>query len=104
MTAWSVVVAVGLGTYALRAATFAVVGARGLPSWTRRPFTFVGPAALGALVGGMLLTDHGRLDLPGLAEVGAVAATFVTVRRTGDVGRGLAAGFAALWLLLWIAP
>ena len=101
MTAWLVVAAVGLGTYALRAVTFAVVGARGLPAWTHRPFAYVGPAAIGALVGGMLLADHGHPELPGLAEVGAVVAAFVTVRRTGDVARGLGVGFAVLWGLTW---
>ena len=102
MTAWLVVVAVGLGTYALRAVTFAVVGARGLPAWTQRPFAYVGPAAIGALVGGMVLADHGRPDLPGLAEVGAVAAAFATVRRTGDVARGIVVGFVVLWGLAWL--
>ena len=59
MTAWLVICTVGLGTYAFRAVTFAIVSARGLPDWMDRPLAFVGPAALGALVGGMLLTAHG---------------------------------------------
>jgi branched-subunit amino acid transport protein len=102
VTAWIVILAVGVGTYALRAMTFAMVGARGLPEWTHRPFAYVGPAALGALVGGMLLADHGHADLPGLAETAAVAAAFVTVRRGGNVARGILVGFVVLWTFAWL--
>ena len=102
MTAWLVICAVGLGTYAFRAVTFAVVSARGLPAWTGRPLAFVGPAALGALVGGMLLTAHGSAEIPALAEAGAAAAAFVAVRRTGNVARGLMVGFPVLWALTWL--
>lgn len=99
MTAWWVVLAVGLGTYAFRAVTFAVIGARRLPAWTQRPLTFVGPAAIGALVGGMVLTQHGRIEIAGPAELGAVVAAFVAVRRSGNVVHGLVAGFTVLWCL-----
>ena len=104
MTAWLVICAVGLGTYAFRAVTFAVVSARGLPAWAQRPLAFVSPAALGALIGGMLLTSHGTAELPALAEAGAAVAAFVTVRRTGNIARGLAIGFVVLWLLAWLSP
>ena len=102
MTAWLVICAVGLGTYAFRAVTFAVVSARGLPDWTGRPLAVVGPAALGALVGGMLLTAHGSAEVPALAEAGAAAAAFLTVRRTGNVARGLMVSFPVLWALTWL--
>jgi branched-subunit amino acid transport protein len=104
VTAWLVICAVGLGTYAFRAVTFAVVSARGLPAWAQRPLAFVSPAALGALIGGMLLTSHGTAELPALAEAGAAVAAFVTVRRTGNIARGLAIGFVVLWLLAWLSP
>ena len=102
MTAWLVICAVGLGTYAFRAVTFAVVSARGLPAWAERPLAFVSPAALGALVGGMLLTTHGSAELPALTEASAAVAAFVTVRRTGNIARGLIVGFVVLWLLAWL--
>jgi branched-subunit amino acid transport protein len=102
MNAWIVIVAVGLGTYALRSAMFVLVGNRQLPTWTARPLAFVGPAAIGALVGGMLLTDHGRFAPPGTAELVAVAAAFVAVRRTGDVAKGMLVGFPVVWALVAI--
>ena len=99
MTAWLVVVLVGLGTYGFRALTFGVVGERGRPDWTHRPRSCVGAAAIGSLVGGMLLTGHGRIEVAGLAEVATAAAAFVAVRRTGNVVHALDAGFPVLWLL-----
>lgn len=102
MTVWIVIVAVGLGTYALRAVMFATVDAHRLPSWTDRPLAFVGPAALGALVGSMLLVRHGTLHVPALPDVVAAGAAFVTVRRTGNVAHGMAVGFPVLWALTWL--
>ena len=99
MTTWLVVLAVGLGTYAFRAAMFAIVGERDVPAWAQRPLAYVGPAALGALVGGMLLTAHGSAAMPGVAEAGAAVVSFATVRRSGNVAVGLVTGFLALWAL-----
>lgn len=103
MTAWLVICAVGLGTYAFRSITFAAVSARGLPAWAERPLAYVSPAAIGALVGGMLLTTHGSAEAPALAEAGAAFAAFVTVRRTGNIARGILIGFPVLWTLAWFA-
>lgn len=103
MTAWLVICAVGLGTYAMRAVTFALVSERGLPAWAERPLAFVSPAAIGALVGGMLLTAHGSAAIPAFAEAGAAVAAFVTVRRTGNIAHGILTGFPVLWGLTWIA-
>ncbi len=102
MTAWLVIAAVGLGTYALRSVMFAVVGTRGLPAWADRPLAHVGPAALGALIGAMLLTRGGRVDLPGIAESAAAVCAFVTVRRTGNVAHGIGVAFPVLWVLTWL--
>lgn len=102
MTAWLVIAAVGLGTYAFRATMFVVLGDRRLPSWTDRPLAYVGPAALGALLGGMMLSIDGPRSTARAVELAAVAAAFVMVRRTGDVVRGVVAGFAVLWTLTWL--
>ena len=99
MTAWLVIAAVGLGTYGLRASMFVMLGDRQLPAWTERPLAYVGPAAIGALVGGMVLTSHGTFAPAGLAELVAVATSFEVVRRSGDVARGLLVGFPVLWAL-----
>ncbi len=99
MNAWLVIIAVGVGTYAFRAVMFGVLGGRDLPAWTTGPLSFVGPAAIGALVGTMLLTRHGRWDPAGATELVAAIGAFFTVRRTGNVAHALVVGLPILWLL-----
>jgi branched-subunit amino acid transport protein len=99
VTAWLVVISVGLGTYAFRAAMFAIVGAHDVPAWAQRPLAYVSPAALGALVGGMLLTAHGSAEVPGFAEGAAAVVSFATVRRSGNVAVGIVTGFLSLWAI-----
>lgn len=77
---------------------FALVGPRHLPAWTDWPLALVGPAAIGALVGGMLPTNRSGFDPADWTEIIAVTVAFVVVRRSGDVFGGLVAGFACLWI------
>ena len=100
MSVWLAILGVGLGTYALRATMFVLLGSRALPAWMHHPLGFVGPAAIGALVGGMVLTDGERFTPAGVSELVAVVVAFVAVRRTGDVARGLLLGFPVLWVLV----
>lgn len=102
MTAWLVILAVGLGTYAFRAVMFAIIGGRGMPSWANRTLAYVGPAALGALIGTMLLTRGEQPAVPGLAETAAATCAFATVRFTESVARGIAVAFPVLWVLAWL--
>jgi branched-subunit amino acid transport protein len=99
MTPWLVIGAVGLGTYLFRSVMFVVLGDRRLPAWTERPMALVDPAAIGALLGGMLLTHHGRFDPAGPADLAAAVLAFAVVRRGGSVLRGILVGFALLWIL-----
>jgi branched-subunit amino acid transport protein len=99
MSAWIVILAVGAGTYLLRISMFMVVGRRSLPTWTITPMAYVGPAAIAALVGSMLLTANGSIAVVRLPELAAVAVGFATVRRTGNVMHAFATGMPAFWLL-----
>lgn len=99
MTPWIVMFAVGLGTYGLRASMFVVLGRRSLPAWTTDPMSFVAPAAIAALTASMLFTSGGAIEVPPVAELGAVAAGFAAVRRSGNVAHAFAAGLPVFWLL-----
>jgi len=96
---WIVIGAVGVGTYVLRVCMFLVVGRRSLPTWTVVPMGFVAPAAVAALVGSMLLTQHGSIDVAAMPELAAVTMGFATVRRTGNVMHAIATGLPTFWLL-----
>jgi branched-subunit amino acid transport protein len=99
MTAWIVIVSVGVGTFIFRSVLFVVVGDRALPAWTDRPLSYVGPAAIAALVGGSMLIEQGRFAPAPGGDLIAVVATFVFVQRTRNIALGLVLGLAVLWCL-----
>lgn len=99
MTAWLVILAVGVGTYVLRASMFVFVGRRTLPAWTATPMGFVAPAAVAALVASMVFTANGSIDAPPLPELAAVTTGFLAARRTGNVMLAFAFGMPTFWLL-----
>ena len=98
MSAWLIIAVIGLGTYALRVSMFIVLGGRELPTWVHGPMTLVGPAAIAALVGSMLLTSHGRIDIGSIPTIAATVAAFVCVRRTGNVMHAFVVGLPMMWI------
>jgi branched-subunit amino acid transport protein len=50
VSGWALIAALGVATYALRAAGPLGVGAAGLPGWIERPLPYVTPAVLAGLV------------------------------------------------------
>jgi len=56
--------------------------------------SLVTPAVLAAMVASAVLLVHGELATPRVGSVAAVLVAFLTVRRTGNVGLGLALGLA----------
>jgi branched-subunit amino acid transport protein len=89
---WLIVLAIGAGTFLIRASMLAFSTGR-LPQHLTVRLALVAPAALGALTISAISHD---LDI---AVVGACAVGFGIVRRTGNVNHALIVGFPALWLL-----
>jgi branched-subunit amino acid transport protein len=95
-----VIVAVGVGTLALRAA-FLVGGTSSAPRRTASVLPYVAPAVLAAIVFPALLslgTTGSVLD--GVAAVAAVGATVAVWATTRRFPAALLAGLAAWWLVL----
>lgn len=99
MTTWLVIIAIGLGTYSLRASMFVLLGRRSLPAWTARPMALVAPAAVAALVTSSLAIRGGELVGPPLADLAAVATGFLAVRRTGNVMHAFVVGMPVFWIV-----
>ncbi len=99
MTTWIVILTIGAATYVLRASMFVVLGGRTLPTWLDRPMAVVAPAAVAAVVGAMTLTSDGRIEPIAAAQLAAVAAGFVAVRRTGNVMLAFVVGLPVMWAL-----
>ena len=103
MTAWIVILAIGVGSYAMRATMLAIVATRSLPARYDTAIGLVGPAAIGALVAALSFTRAGTVQPAPLPELIAIGVGFVAVRRTGNVMHAFTAGLPALWLLTLIA-
>lgn len=95
MTNWMVIVAIAVGTYAIRVSMFVGLAGRPVPAWLASRFDVVGPAAIGALLAAYVL-GH-RHTAPPVAVAGAVA--FVAARRTGNLYAALVAGLPLVWTL-----
>jgi branched chain amino acid efflux pump len=98
VSTWIALVAIGVGTYALRVSMFLVVGERELPGWVSRSLDLVGPAAVAALVASMVFVQHESVHAP-IASTAAVLVGFLVVRRTGNVTHAFLAGLPTFWLL-----
>jgi len=98
MTPWLVIIAVGVGTYALRASMLLLVGAKPLPPGIESGLALVGPAAIAALLVSMTITHAGVIDPRSAIDLVAVGAGFVAVRRTGNVLHAFTVGLPIVWL------
>lgn len=96
MTPLEVFAVVAVGSYALRLTMLVVLGGRSLPQALVTPVGLIGPAAVGALTVGALVSHGHAVEAPTIA---ASVVAFAVVRRTKNITYGLLAAFPALWLL-----
>lgn len=100
MTAWLVVIAIGLLTFGLRLSFIQFVGDRALPDWLRRALRLVPAAVLSAIIVPALLLPAGRLDLaPTNARLIMGVVAVLVAWRTRNALLTVAVGMAGLWLL-----
>ena len=102
MTAFVVVVAAGLGSYAFRISMLLLASRGGVPPVFERAARYVVPTAFAALATGALESHVSSAGV--IAPVGAVVAAAVAVRRTGRPQSAVLAGMPVLWLLTSLAP
>ncbi|HEY3485770.1 MAG TPA: AzlD domain-containing protein [Ilumatobacteraceae bacterium] len=99
MSTFVAMLLLGIGTYAFRASLVVAVDRFGAPVWLDQLLAVVTPAVLAAMATSSLLLHHGEPAWPALVDVLVVAAAVVVVRRTRNVGLGLAVGLPLAWLL-----
>ena len=99
-----VIAAVGLGTYAMRAA-FLVRRRKHLRERGNPMLELVAPAVLAAIMLPALLAPRGTVTLrETAASLAAAAACFAVWRRTRGFPYALLAGLVVWWLLLALLP
>ena len=96
---WVVIIAVGLGTFLLRASGIVLLGKREQPEWLQRALRYVPPAILGALLSSSLLIRDNAIDIgfDNHRLMAAILATAVAWWRK-SLFWTIAAGMIALWL------
>ena len=99
MTSWIVILAIGLGSYGLRATMLALVAKRPMPESFGLPMSFVGPAAIAALTGSLVFTSGGAIRTVPIPELVAVITGGLVVRRSGVALHAFGAGLPVFWAL-----
>ena len=101
-TLWFVIIALGIGSFALRFVFTGLVGDREMPAWLLRHLRYTAVAILPALVAPQVLwpaATNGQTDPARLAA--AVVALTVGVI-TKNVLLAIVSGAATLYALLWL--
>jgi len=101
MTAWVVVIVVGVATFAMRFVFIALFGKITIPMWLERSLRYVAPSVLAAIAVPAVLAPNGVVALwtPLLpaAIIGALAAWL-----TKSIGAAIVFGMITLWMLQWM--
>jgi branched-subunit amino acid transport protein len=103
-TLWLIILAAGVGTYAIRVSFIALFGRLDdVPESVERALRFVPAAVLAALVVPQFVYTDGTLSLsPDNLQLFAGAFAVVVAWRTENVLATIAAGMSALWLLSFL--
>ena len=98
---WTVIMALGIGTYLIRYSFIGLVGDRRLPDWATRMLRYVPVAVMPGLVAPLVVwppATGGEPDAPRLIAAAAALAIGAGTRSVlGAVVGGMAALYAALW-------
>jgi branched-subunit amino acid transport protein len=102
MTAWIVVIVVGLATFAMRFLFIALFGRIAVPRWLERSLAYVAPSVLAAITVPAVVAPGGTYELwnPFIPAVivGGIAAWL-----SRSIGGAILAGLVALWIIQWVA-
>ncbi|MGI3169223.1 AzlD domain-containing protein [Pseudooceanicola sp. C21-150M6] len=99
---WIVIVALGVGSFALRFAFTGIVGDRKMPDWLLRHLRYTAVAVLPALVAPLVVWPAATGGEPDIARIGAALVALLVGLMSRRTFLAIAAGIAALYLLLWL--
>lgn len=97
---WLVILALALGTFAIRYSFIGLVGDRKLPRWAERMLRYVPVAVMPALVAPLILWPQATGGSPDPARLIASAAALVIAASTRSVIGAVAGGMAVLYAAL----
>ena len=96
-TVWTVIVALGIGTFLIRWSFFGLIGDRDLPPWVMRHLRYTAVAILPGLIAPFILWPPATGGVPDASRLLAAVATLgIGVWRRSVLG-GVLAGFVTLY-------
>lgn len=101
-TVWLIIIAMGIGTFALRFSFLGLIGSRPMPAWVLRHLRYTGVAILPGIVAPLVIwpdATGGGFDLP---RASAAAAALLVGALTKNVIAAICAGAGVLYGLLWL--
>ena len=99
---WTIIIGLGIGSFAIRFLFLGVVGDRQLPEWLLRHLRYTAVAILPALVAPLVVWPSATGGTPDATRMIAAVATLVVGYFTKNVIAGILAGAAALFGLPYI--
>ncbi|WP_299969846.1 AzlD domain-containing protein [uncultured Roseobacter sp.] len=102
VTLWTVMIGLGLGSFALRFAFLGIVGDRPMPAWLLRHLRYTAVAILPAMVAPLVVWPAATGGEPDLARMAAAAVTLVVGLMWKNVLTAILSGATTLFVLLWL--
>ncbi|MEL6915294.1 MAG: AzlD domain-containing protein [Pseudomonadota bacterium] len=99
---WTVILALGIGSYALRLSFLGIIGARAQPPWVLRHLRYTAVAVLPGLVAPAVIWPEATGGEVDPARLSAAVVTCAVGYLSGNVVAAVAAGAATLYALLWL--
>ncbi|MBK0326461.1 AzlD domain-containing protein [Rhodobacteraceae bacterium F11138] len=101
-TLWIVIIAMAVGSFALRFVFIGLVGNRPMPDWLLRHLRYTAVAILPALVTPLVIWPAATQGQPDTARMSAAAMTILIGLVTKNVIAAIFAGAATLYALLYL--
>lgn len=99
---WSIIVAIGVGTYLIRLSFLGFMGGRSYPAWVLRLLRYTPVAVLPGLVAPLVLWPSATGGAPDAPRLVSATVTLIVGLWTKSIFAAIAAGAVALYLSLSI--
>lgn len=99
---WTIIIALGLGTYLLRFSFLGIAGRRDLPPWMLRHLRYTAVAILPGMVAPLVLWPEATGGDPDLSRMAAALMTVAIGFVSRNMILGVLAGGVTLYSLLWL--
>ena len=98
---WTIIIALGIGTYLIRFSFLGLIGDRPMPKWFERSLRYVGVGILPGLIAPLVLWPDATGGQPDLARIMAALVALGIGLRTHSVLGSIIGGFVTLYAMIY---